>query len=303
MNRKTPSLTRRDLLAGATALAALGMAPLRAAAAFDAAGARRRQLAAPDGRVIEIWDWQPRGRVRGLVTFSHGAASAPWKYPPFITAWVAAGYRVVAPLHVDSTDHPDTAKFAGFRSWRARLEDMRAIGADLGDTYIATGHSYGGLTALVQGGAQAVVPDGVIAPLRDARVRAVVAFSPPAPIPGLIEAAGYATLAVPALIQTGTADVPPGVTQPDGWRGHLVPYEAAAADGSRYGLVLEGADHYFGGEICRPELPGPKQTTQVREAARLSLLFMDAYGRGQGRARRALQRQLADSGPVRLARR
>lgn len=299
---KTNHWTRRELLARGFALAALGVAAARPARAWEAAGAQRRQLLAPGGRRIELWDWVPRGRARAVLTFSHGAGSAPWKYVPWTQAWVAAGYRVVAPLHVDSTDHPETARFAGFRSWQARIEDMRAISADLAQAYVATGHSYGGLTALVQGGAEAVVPEGISGPLRDPQAKAAVAFSPPAPIPGLIDAKGYATLAVPALIQTGTADVPPGVTQPEGWRVHLAPYEAAAPGGSRYALVLDGVDHYFGGEICRPELPGPKQTAQVQEAARLSLLFIDAYGRGRATARRALQRRLADTGPVRLAR-
>lgn len=295
------TISRRGAMAAL--LATTAVIGARRAWGYEAAGARRRQLRGPDGRVIEIWDWAPRGRARGVLTFSHGAMSAPWKYVPFITAWVEAGWRVVAPLHVDSTDHPDTTQFAGFRSWRARIEDMRAISADLGGRYVATGHSYGGLMALVQGGATAVVPDGVAGPLRDPAAVAVVAFSPPAPIPGLIDAAGYAALAVPALVQTGTADVPPGVTQPEGWRVHLVPFEAAAAGGSRYGLVLEGADHYFGGEICRPELPGPKQTAQVREAARLSTLFIEAYGAGRGSSRRRLERALAADGAVRLARR
>jgi hypothetical protein len=132
-------------------------------------------------------------------------------------------------------------------------------------------------------------PDGIDGSLRDRRVRASIAFSPPGPGLGLIDRPGYATLGTPALVQTGTLDVPPGATAADAWRGHLAAYEAPAANGARYGLVLEGVDHYFGGLICRPELPGPKQRAQFDVAVAWSLAFLRAHGLGSAQARRLLQ--------------
>ena len=290
-------LSRRELLAGLGALALT-----RPALAGPAPSLLTLQ-AAP-GRNSEVTVWRARGRRRGTVLFSHGAMSSPLKYPGLLGPWIEAGYDVFAPLHVDSLDHPDTAKYPGLASWGARLEDMRALAAQIGtESYVAAGHSYGGLVALTLGGAAAVVPPGMSGALRDPRVRAVVAFSPPGPIPALITREGYATLAAPALIQTGDRDSPPGTPAADGWKLHLVPYEAPAAGGSRYALVLAGVDHYFGGAICKYDLPGPPQTRQLQVAAQVSTRFIDAFGAGRASARRVLDRQLRGDGPVILTRR
>ena len=292
-----PSLSRRDLLTG---FGALALAP---AALADSGPSVITLLPAP-GRTSAVSVWRARGRRRGTILFSHGAMSSPLKYPGLIGPWTEAGYDVFAPLHVDSLDHPETAKYPGLASWAARLEDMRALSAHVGTKdYVAAGHSYGGLVALTLGGAEAVVPNGIEGPLRDPRARAVVAFSPPGPIPGLITKEGYATLAVPALIQTGDLDSPPGTPPADGWKLHLVPYEAPATGGSRYALVLAGVDHYFGGAICKYDLPGPPQTEQLQRAAQISARFIDAFGGGRPSARRALDRQLRSDGPIILTRR
>lgn len=296
------TVSRRDVLAGSGAL--LAASPVLAMAAKPVAE-RQFTLAGPDGREVRISEWKPRGKAKALVLFSHGAASSPRFYEGVFAPWVAAGFHILAPLHVDSLEHPRTKEFPGLASWKARIEDMRVLSAHVGERpWIAAGHSYGGLVALTMGGAAAVVPAGLSGPLSDLNVRAVVAFSPPAPIPALCTAQGYAALAVPALIQTGTKDIVPGITTTDGegWRGHMVPFEAAAAGGHRYGLVLDGVDHYFGGAICRYDLPGPKRIEQLADAARISALFVDAFGRGDRRARRRLDGLVRDELPVRLMR-
>lgn len=253
------------------------------------AGGEWITLETADGRSFAVTRWRARRR-RGTILFSHGALSAPWKYDALIAPWTAAGFDVWAPLHVDSTDYPDTKAFPGLMSWPARIADMRALADHVGvERYVAAGHSYGALVALTLGGASPVRPAGIEGPLGDPRARSVVAFSPPGPGMGLIDAAGYATLAVPALIETGTLDLPPGAPARDAWRAHLAVYEAAAADGDRYALVLDGADHYFGGLICRPDLPGPKQLAQFDLAVARSLAFLRGYGLGDGRARRLLK--------------
>jgi len=293
----SPPLSRRELLAG---IGALALAP----AALAKTPPSLIILQPTPGRRSEVSMWRARGRRRGTILFSHGAMSSPLKYPGLIGPWSEAGYDVFAPLHVDSLDHPDTAKYPGLASWAARLEDMRALSAHVdAKSYIAAGHSYGGLVALTLGGSAAAVPPGFQGSLRDPRVRAVVAFSPPGPIPALITKEGYATLAVPALIQTDDLDSPPGTPAADGWKLHLVPYEAPAAGGSRYALVLAGVDHYFGGAICKFDLPGPPQTQQLQIAAQISTQFIDAYGAGRASARRALDRQLRADGPAILTRR
>lgn len=285
-------MTRRMVVGAIAASAALPTIALGAT--------RTLRLRTAAGRAIAVTHWRPKGLRRGTILFSHGAASAPWKYARLIESWAAKGWEIFAPLHVDSTDHPDSQAFPGLMSWAARIEDMHLLSEHLGKgDYVAAGHSYGGLVALTLGGAAAVAPPDLRKPLADPRARCVLAFSPPPPLPGLITAEGYAALSVPALIQTGTKDMwpaaPPG---PDAWQGHLAAFDAARAGGNRYALVLEGVDHYFGGAICRPELPGPPQLIQLADAIYLSLLFGDAYYRRDKVARNRLDAALADSGPI-----
>lgn len=298
--------TRRGVLAGALATGSMLLAPRGAQAVPSVASSDTIRLNAPDGRSIMVSEWRPRGRERGLILFSHGNGSAPRFYNALINVWSAHGWRVLAPVHVDSNEHPDTAKFPGLASWKARIEDMRALSAHIGQRpWVAAGHSYGALVALTLGGAAAVTPQGLSGSLDDPNARAVVAFSPPAPVPVLITSAGYGALKVPALIQTGTNDVPQmpaGMPPlpPESWTGHLAPFEAAKAGGDRYGLVLEGVDHYFGGAICRFDLPGPHQTKRLEDASRISTLFLAGLGAGDRRAKQQLDAAVTEAYPVRL---
>ena len=267
-------LSRRTVL-----LATLAM-PC-AASARDAGAARESAtLRAADGRAIPLSIWRASGRHHGTIAFSHGALSAPWKYPRMIDAWVAAGYDVFAPLHTDSLDHPDHRAFPGLKGWASRIADMRALSGHIGGPYIAAGHSYGALTALVLGGVKAAMPEGTGTPLRDTNARCCVAFSPPGPLPPLITRKGYAGLAVPALIETGTRDIPPNSKDDaTGWRLHLTAYEQSTPSGDHYAMILDGVDHYFGGLICDPSKIGPDQSEQLAAALDQSIGFMNIYGK------------------------
>lgn len=290
--------SRRLILKGTAGIALL--AGGRALATV--ASPQKSTLEAAGGRAVELWRWAPSGRRRGVIAFSHGAQSAPWKYENLLKPWADAGYEILAPLHVDSTDHPRTKAFPGQASWKARIEDMRAVAKAIpAKRFVAAGHSYGALTALTMGGAEAVMPEGLDGVQRDPRVSAVVAFSPPSAIDALIPASGYAKLAVPAFIQTGDRDVPLGSTDPAGWRGHLASYEASQAGGHRYALVLDGVDHYFGGLICR-EIDAVRQTVQLKQAIDLSTLFMNGFLNVDAKAQAALNARLDDAGPVQLIR-
>lgn len=293
----TEEMSRRMFVGSALAFGAAASLPAEAAVRGEPVW----EVPLPSGRVSRVWHYDPLGRLRGTIIFSHGAASAPWKYRALFFHWTRAGYRVIAPLHVDSTDHPDQASFAGLASWAARIEDVRALSAMLGDArYVAAGHSYGALAALALGGATPMLPEGVKGPLADPRAAVVVAFSPPGAMTPLIDAKGYSTLARPALIQTGTADIPPGAT---GWEGHLLAYESAPACGDRYALVLDGVDHYFGGAICRPELPGPMQKEQLDKAGLMSRTMMDAWLLDQPRSRELLATLIGETPGHKLMRR
>lgn len=295
-------LTRRAVLGGTAGLAAVLAPPLRAAVV---PASRSLELTAPDGRAIPVTEWRPRGRTRGTILFSHGAGSSPQYYPDFVAEWLASGHRVLAPLHVDSREHPHTRDYPGLASWKTRIEDMRALIAHIGPApYVAAGHSYGGLVALTLGGAEPVPPAGMALPLVPRFARAVIAFSPPAPIPVLVTEAGYGALKVPALVQTGTKDLAPGLApDPEGWRGHLVPFTAAKPGGNRYGLVLAGVNHYFGGAICDYSQPGPPQREALAAATRLSGLFLASWGDNQPGARRRLDGLVGENPLMKLLKR
>jgi len=285
---------------GGAALLALSSAMPLAAAKPDP---RQFTIAGPDGRAIAITEWRPCGRPAGLILFSHGAGSSPASYDLLLGPMVAAGWHILAPLHVDSHLHPATARYAGLASWKARLEDFRALGDHIGHKpYVAVGHSYGALTALVLGGAQSVAPPGWEGAQSDGNAVAAVAFSPPPAIPGLITAEGYGALRVPALIETGTLDSLPSKTGPvpDSWHAHLTAYDAVMPGHLTYGLVLEGVNHYFGGLICDFSQPGPPQTQGIRDASRVADLFLAAYGKADKAALSNLRACVSDQLPVRL---
>lgn len=259
-----------SLLAFAPLIAGLGPRAFAATAA-----PRVMRLAATPTREVEVTRWSAVGKRAGTIAFSPGFGSSPRFYPDFVQAWTGAGYDVIAPLHVDSRDHPNPGAFAGAAGWAARIEDMRAVARLIDGPYVAAGHSFGALNALVLGGAGAVVPPGVQAPLADSRVLCVLAFSPPPPIPSLIPEAGYAMLAAPALVQTGTRDVLPAPTiDPESWRGHLTAFAQSPMTGDHYGLILIGVDHYFGGLICDPARKGPDQRAALTLATQASLAFL-----------------------------
>lgn len=263
-------------------------------------GFQKSALQVAGKRQMDIWTWKAQTASRGVILFSHGALSAPWKYERLIAFWVRAGFTVHAPLHVDSSDHPYKADYPGLASWRCRIEDMRALADKYGmKGYVAAGHSYGALGALTLAGAGASQPEGVIGALADSRAKLALAFSPPGPIPNLIDAKGYAGISIPMLLQTGTRDIPPGEKS---WEGHLAAYEAAPATGGKFALVLDGVDHYFGGGICRPELPGPVQLDQLSIAGAISVLMLNAYATGSKSAKKALDNRLSEQGPVWLKR-
>ncbi|WP_044334092.1 alpha/beta hydrolase family protein [Sphingomonas hengshuiensis] len=232
-------LTRRALLQGAVALGGLALLPPGLLHA-QTAGPETIDLAVSSARSTTLTLWRPAGSPRGVLLFSTGHGSWPERYAAMVQALVADGYAVLAPLHVDSTRHPDRAKFDSRQGFFERIADMRATSAHAAKTFpdlpvAAMGHSYGALIALGMGGALAN-----LLPMRDARVGAVLAFSSPGAIPGLVRPGAYAALAVPTMLITGTRDLVEGfVTDP---ADHLQPIEQSPA-GDKYALVIAGGEH------------------------------------------------------------
>jgi pimeloyl-ACP methyl ester carboxylesterase len=247
----------------AMALAAASLAfPAAAAQTTAAQAGGNTSLTLADGRVVPLRLWEPAGRPQALVAFSHGANSRPDKYDRLCERLAAAGYRVIAPTHADSPDHPGGGTIPREAGIPMRLADMRAILAQAGSLpAIAAGHSYGALIAQMLGGAGPTPPE---------RVAAVIAWSPPGPFPPAITAQTWASLARPQLVVTGTADTLP-IMAPT-WDVHRVSFDAAPGPAALF--VGEGVDHYFGNIICRPERENAPQTAEFDHAVGTTLAFL-----------------------------
>jgi len=215
-------------------------------------------------------------RPRGALLFSHGASGTHGAYLQLISRLTAAGYAVLAPLHVDSRQHPDRARYTLQTSFMERVADVGAAAKLAQDRYpalpmAAMGHSFGALFAQMQGGALSAFSSRVPG------LKAVVSFSSPGIIRGLVDpATAFTSIAVPTLMITGTADVVPGFTSD--WNDHMASHRGAPA-GDRYALVLQGGDHF---------VAAASNPAHFERAAEAAIAFLDAYVLGERAARRRL---------------
>ncbi|CAN5494250.1 alpha/beta hydrolase [soil metagenome] len=255
-------LDRRGLLAAGALLALATAVPSWARASVSP---EVIDLTVSAKRSTKLCIWRPR-KVRGVAIFSTGQGSWPERYAPLLIDLLTKnGFAVLSPVHVDSMHYPDREAFTAQQGFFERVADMRATSAQAaalfpGKPVIAVGHSYGSLIALGLGGALDFVH------MRDESVKAVLCFSSPGKIPGLVRPGAFATLAVPTLLVTGTNDtVPTFVSDP---ADHLFPIESAPP-GARYALVVGGADHVL---VATPN--------SFAHARPLVTDFVEAYGLG-----------------------
>ncbi|MEE2002945.1 hypothetical protein QWY20_15920 [Alkalimonas sp. MEB108] len=245
-----------------------------------------------------------------VLLFSHGNWSHQLEYDALITHWAQQGYIVL------SMDHRDCCGMArgivaALRFGNVRLIEQRVqhlalllnqpapwlsllpagVKANL-DQVAVTGHSFGAYSAqLFQG---ATFYDPAIKAQRPvdvqlsnpAAIRAVVAISPPGPMFDEITENSWDNLQGPVLVTTGSWDVEPRFF-PD-YRLHLMSHQKALP-GSQYGLVLAGADHYFGRLIGRTGREEQAQQVQFQLLLLASTAFLDAYLKGDPKAQQFLQ--------------
>lgn len=227
------------------------------------------------------------------VVFSHGNYCDPARYGVVLERIAAAGFAVLVPEHLDRAPPPREARPGdGARTWPTRLADVREVIDRLDEiadrlpgppvrfdaTRLAVaGHSYGAAVAQAFGGAQMYGRDGSgrRTEASDRRVRAVVAWSPPGPMPDFVDDAAAGTIDRPMLVATGLLDS--GPMWPD-WRLHARAFETAAA-GDKTLLVVDGMDHYLGGLACAAR-PTPPQAAQARVLADAIVDFLAAWLRG-----------------------
>jgi alpha-beta hydrolase superfamily lysophospholipase len=270
-------IARREILKAGAALVVIGMASGVPGFALAQTGITTDNLPITVGtRATRLFVTRVDGKKsKGVVLFSTGWSASPDDYSRLQAVLAIEGFVVLAPLHVDSDDYPDKAtKFDQRQVFMERIADMRAASAYAARNYpglpvIAAGHSFGSLISLCEGGALAN-----LAPFRNPMVKAVLAFSSPGKVSGLIGPESYKALNVPTMMITGTADtVDQFVADP---KDHLYPIETSPP-GGKYALVVAGADHALA--------HGKAGFDHALPAVRL---FVAAYGLGNDKARKRL---------------
>ena len=244
------------------ALAQSPAAVAAADAAAFAAGESHVELVAPDRRKIDVTVWQAADE-RGVVVFSHGFNGSPAAYARILSTWVADGFTVVAPLHVDSLRHPDHADYNNQSAFMTRIVDL-ALTRDFvrqtraGKPIMAAGHSFGSLMSLIEAGA--------------------------GDLPGLISPNTYTGLHTPTLMITGTGDLVPGYVTD--WTGHRGPFDRSAP-GDKMLLVVDGGDH---------SLVRNADADDFALIARTTTDWLQAYGLDDAAARARLAAETAPDG-------
>ncbi len=233
-----------------------------------------------------------------LIVFSHGHALDNKSYQNLTDYWVARGYFVVAPLHLDSGGDLKAVsliskKFGNDWIAASRLLDLNAVinqidviteslsdfqGEVSIDKVIAAGHSYGALSSQQLAGAkleqngESIYP--IPASLSDSRVVAVVAVSPPGLMKDHISEATWQGFNMPQLVVTGPNDFFPQIWP--NYEDHFISY-LTADKGNNYLLTLDQMDHYLGNLIGRLERDQAPQTLALKNLQEVSMSFIRHY--------------------------
>ncbi len=226
-------------------------------------------LTTDNGRTIYTRVLTPAGcEACPLVIFSHGANAAYDRYDSLLLPLAKKGYRIAAPNHTDSEDHPDRSKYIAANWLPTRLEDYNVIAARYETNFrVAAGHSFGAMVAQIAGGAEMSLPMKVDPAYKP---NAVLAYSPPGPIPNYIDQQGWSKINVPSLVTTGTKDIVPMMAEE--WELHLVSYESSPP-GLSFALIYENMDHYMNGAYGRET----QNFTETRERALNHLVDTSAF--------------------------
>ena len=266
----------------------------------------QKQRITLDGRRLNVRLLTPAAQGQyPLVLFSHGNWSHQLEYDVILTHLARQGYAVL------TLDHDDCCGMArGImaalwygnlrlieqRVWDmalllnhpARLDALAPAGVQLDHDRVAiAGHSFGAYSAQLFAGAtvfdkkqqqQRAVAYSLQRP--DA-IKAILAISPPGPMFKEITAQSWQAINKPMLATTGTWDVEPRFF-PD-YQLHLMSHYTASP-GSQYGLIIAGADHYFGNLICRTHREQAPQHLQMQLLKSATMAFLDHYVKQQADA-------------------
>jgi len=256
----------------------------------------------------------PVGQTRfPVIVFSHGNGSKGDMYKGFTDYWASHGYVVIQPTHVDSTSLGFVTKRDNMREMYqqmlfvtdSRRQDMSFIVDSLEaieqlvpdlenklDTtkLVAAGHSMGAATAMIVAGATLVNPmDGYRETSDETRFKVLLMISDPSTM-ALMPKDPWQGVRVPTLISTGTKDFSDvGSGRINAPFKYEIPRSQTRSMSPHHYLLIEGADHYLGGLICRTDVPGPPQHEALRIAAATSTTFLDAYVKNDINAWRSMR--------------
>jgi dienelactone hydrolase len=244
----------------------------------------------------------PVGKTRfPVIVFSHGNGSKGDMYKGFTDYWASHGYVVIQPTHMDSTSLGFKTKRDNMREMYqqilqvtdTRRQDMSFIvdSLDLIETIVpdlkdkldrtklvAAGHSMGAATAMIVAGMTLLNPmDGYAETSDETRFKVLLMISDPGTMT-LMPKEPWKGVRVPTLISTGTKDFSDvGSDRIKAPFKYKIPDSLTRSLSPHHYVLIEGADHYLGGLICRTDVPGPPQHEALRIAAATSVTFLDAY--------------------------
>lgn len=242
---------------------------------------------------VNLRVWYPRrDDAAPVIIFSHGNWSDVDRYDKVLAHWASYGFAVVAGRHLDGKSMArgifNALRYGNDGLIAARVADVKFIIDHLDhiqallplsldpERLAVAGHSFGAFTAQQFAGAQAITESGPVS-AEDQRVKAVVALSPPGPMFDEITAQSWVQMHGPVLMTTGTHDVN-AQFWPD-WRLHKMSFDTALSD-NQFALVTQGADHYLGNLICRPEREAEPQTDALNMLNAVTTNFLLAYVTG-----------------------
>ena len=285
-------MTRRTFLRAAAGLAAAcaGASVPRPARAGRPGIVTR--LAGRPGGGLPITILPPAGGAapHPALIFSPGYGGRPAGFVRLVAPWVAAGFVLLLPEHLDSfgRDAPHRPSFANLERYAAlRLADIDAIltalpdlagraGARIAPGRVGLGgHSFGAWTAAVIAGATVFLPGGQERSFADPRPAAFFLLAAPPVPPGAdarhsfqgLAPASFRSLTRPLLLIDGTHDNGPG-----GYRDRLAAYELSPPGHKYLGVVREATHMTLAG--IAPSGDGPLDALAARSLAGVHALTL-----------------------------
>lgn len=239
-----------------------------------------------------------------VVLFSHGLGGMRTMCAYLGSHWAARGYVAVFLQHPGSDDsvwrdkppreilsamreaansenflhrtHDVPAVLDQLARWNAEAEHPLYARLDMAHVGMS-GHSFGAVTTQAVSGQSL----GGQQAFTDERIKAAIMFSPSSPRRGTVEQA-FGGVKLPWLLMTGTNDTARIGGQTVESRLAVYP---ALPSGSKYELVLDGAEHSAFTDRALPGERGERNPNHHRVILAISTAFWDAYLRDDAAAR------------------